>query len=315
MISFITNFKKRFTSTLLVITALAFPGGIFLSTGAASALSPSFSLVPFTYNPGNACPGITSVWDSTTGNPAPSIFMNKPCPTATNAASGVDIISPLEMQSVSNLTELNFDYKIGEHCGAGAPRFNLQLDQAGNQNAFLGCAAGTQTPTGNGYMHVEYNAATIAAAVTAAGGTPSSTLYDLYMIFDEGTDTPVGGTIGTAGAVHVDNISVNNTVEGSPTTPTNKNDCKNGGFANFTDNNGNPFRNQGQCVAFVNGQRNFYKVNNYNNVTVNNSNTQSATSGNARVSNNTTGGNATSGGASNSNSPSNTVTISNNPTF
>jgi hypothetical protein len=307
--------KKKLTSLSIGLTALAFPASVFLSSGAALAVSPNFSLVPFTYNPGNVCPGITSVWDNTTGNPAPSIFMNKPCTTATNAASGVDIITPLEMQSVANLTELNFDYKAGEHCGAGAPRFNLQLDQAGNSNAFLGCAGGTQTPTGNGYTHVEYSAAQIAAAVGTANGTPSSTLYDLYMIFDEGTDTPTGGTIGTAGAVHVDNISVNGVNEGSPTTPSNKSDCKNGGFANFTDNNGNPFRNQGQCVAFVNGQRNFYRIRNNNNVTVNNNNSQTATSGNANVRNNTTGGNANSGGASNSNGNTNTVNVSNNPTF
>jgi hypothetical protein len=108
---------------------------------------------------------------------------------------------------------------------------------------------------------------------------------------------------------------VNGSVVGSPTTPTNKNDCKNGGFANFTDNNGNTFRNQGQCVAFVNGVRNQLRVNNKNTVNINNTTNQNARSGNASVRNNTTGGSATSGGASNSNSNSNTVNINNNPQF
>ena len=35
-------------------------------------------------------------------------------------------------------------------------------------------------------------------------------------------------------------------------TPGNKNDCKNGGWQTLTDNNGNPFSNQGQCVSFTN---------------------------------------------------------------
>src|SRR5581483_492480 len=201
--------KTKIKTAALAFTALAFSASIGLSSGIALAATPDFSLVPFVFDPNHSCPGITSVWDSTTGNPAPSIFMNKPCPTGTFAASGVDIISPLEGQPVSNITELNYDYKIGDHCGAGAPRFNLQLDQAGNVNAFLGCNGGTQTPTGNGYMHVEYSTAQIQAAVLAAGGSPTDTLYDLYIIFDEGTDTPSGGTIGTPGQVHLDNISVN----------------------------------------------------------------------------------------------------------
>lgn len=94
-------------------------------------------------------------------------------------------------------------------------------------------------------------------------------------------------------------------------TPTHKSQCKNGGWMNLVDHNGRPFVNQGQCVAYVNGNKNVNKVKNTNNVTVTNNSTQTATTGNARVSNNTTGGNATSGDASNSNSTSNTVNVSN----
>jgi hypothetical protein len=237
--------KIKLQRIVLGITALAMPAVLAFSGGMASAAAPAFALQPFVFDPGNACPGIQASWDGSTGNPAPSLLLTKPCPTATNAASGVDIIDPsVEGQPVSNLTELNFDYKTGEHCGAGAPRFNLQLDSAGNQNAFLGCLGGTQTPTANGYTHVEYNAAQIQAAVLAAGGTPTSTLFDLYMIMDEGTDT-LG--LGTPGVVHIDNISVNNRVVGSPTSPTSKDQCKNGGWQNF-----NPtFKNQGDCVSNV----------------------------------------------------------------
>lgn len=34
-------------------------------------------------------------------------------------------------------------------------------------------------------------------------------------------------------------------------TPPNKDACKNGGWANFVDDHGNAFKNQGQCVAWV----------------------------------------------------------------
>jgi tripartite motif-containing protein 71 len=34
--------------------------------------------------------------------------------------------------------------------------------------------------------------------------------------------------------------------------PANKDQCKNGGYANYVDDNNQPFRNQGQCIAYVN---------------------------------------------------------------
>jgi hypothetical protein len=81
------------------------------------------------------------------------------------------------------------------------------------------------------------------------GGT---TLQDLYIIFDEGSDTPAGGTVGTPGTVHIDNISVNNQVVGSPTSASSKDDCKNNGWQSLLDSNGKPFKNQGQCVSSAN---------------------------------------------------------------
>ncbi len=37
-----------------------------------------------------------------------------------------------------------------------------------------------------------------------------------------------------------------------PPTPSNKDECKKGGWMNLTDDNNTPFRNQGQCVAWAN---------------------------------------------------------------
>ena len=95
--------------------------------------------------------------------------------------------------------------------------------------------------------------------------------------------------------------------------PRNANQCRNNGFANFTDENGEAFKNQGQCVRFVRSQHNNGNngTTNNNNVKVKNNNSQSSNSGNANSSNNTNGGNARSGNASNSNSNSNTIEVSN----
>lgn len=239
MMNTVQKLGAAFTTAAIALATFAMP----------TFAAPAFGVQPGVFDPNNACAGIQGKWDNSMGNPAASILLTKPCTTSTFAASYADIVSSLEGKLVSNLTELNFDYKTGEHCGAGAPRFNLQLDQAGNQNAFLGCSSGTQTDLGNGWTHVVFSQTQIQNAIAVAGGTPTSTLYDLYIIFDEGTDTP-GETIGTPGTIHIDNVSVNTAVVGSQTSPTSKNDCKNGGWQNLMGSNGRGFKNQGDCVSY-----------------------------------------------------------------
>lgn len=218
---------KHLKSAVIVAAFVAFGGG---SAWAQSA----FQVVPFTFNPDNAC-AVTAQWQNGV------LMLAKDCPTATNAAAGADIISPLEGQSISNLTELNFDVQNGGHCGAGAPRFNVVVS---GTTHFLGCASGTHTDLGNGWTHVVFTAADFAAA-----GIPTTgTLDDLSIIFDEGTDTPTGGTIGTAGQVTLDNISVNGDVVGDSSKVTAIEQCKNGGWMTFQDPS---FKNQGQCVSYV----------------------------------------------------------------
>lgn len=213
-----------------VLAAAAF---VVLGAGSAWAQD-AFQVVPFTYNPDNACQ-ITAQWQNGV------LQLAKNCPTATNAAAGADIISPLEGQSISNLTELNFDVQNGGHCGAGAPRFNVVVS---GTTYFLGCSSGTHTDLGNGWTHVVFTAADFAAA-----GIPTTgTLDDLSIVFDEGTDTPTGGTIGTAGQVTIDNISVNSDVVGGAVQATSMDDCKNGGWMTFQDP---VFKNQGQCISYV----------------------------------------------------------------
>jgi hypothetical protein len=206
---------------------------VALGGGSAWAQSP-FQVVPFTFNPDNAC-NVVSQWQNGV------LVMQKNCSTATNAAAGADIISPLEGQSIGNLTELNFDVQNGTHCGAGAPRFNVVVS---GTTYFLGCSQGTHTDLGNGWTHVVYSATDFAAA-----GIPTTgTLDDLLIIFDEGTDTPVGGTVVTPGQTAIDNISVNGAVVGGASQPTSMDECKNGGWTKFQDP---AFKNQGQCVSFV----------------------------------------------------------------
>ena len=129
--------KRKVSAVAIGFMALAFPAAMSLASGGAAAISsPAFGLQPFEFvGAAGDCstdPGVDTVtaeWDNSTGNSSPSIKLQKLGATSNCAAAGVDIITSLEGQTLSNLTELNFDYLNGGHCGAGAPRFNVQTDQ------------------------------------------------------------------------------------------------------------------------------------------------------------------------------------------
>jgi choice-of-anchor C domain-containing protein len=153
------------------------------------------------------------------------------------------------------------------------------------------------------------------------GGTPTTYSFDTtgatktdmnwtpmtYFFTASGPSTTLTFTSTTPGSFGpaLDNVSVTDVL-------TNKSQCMNGGWQAYTDPS---FKNQGQCIAYLNGNNNVVKLNIRNHVNITNNNTQNATSGNAKVKNNSTGGSATSGGASNTNSTTNTVNVTNNPSF
>ena len=174
--------------------------------------------------------GVVARFDNTVGNPAPSLFLAKNVATTDCSSAGATVNGV----SGITLTELNFDVKGS--CGAGAPRFNVVTSD--NVLHFFGCADGTQTPTGNGFTHVVFSPTNPAQAfpVIASGTTVKS----IELVFDE------------HGQAYVDNVSINNQIIGGPSTPKTANDCKDGGYRNLQDANGQTFRNQGQCVSYFN---------------------------------------------------------------
>jgi hypothetical protein len=231
--------KTKLQKMIIGLAALAFPVSIALSSGGAMAAT-TYTLTPWTYDPGNLCTGIMSAWDNSVGNPPPSLHLTKPCLTAVNASSGATINGV----SGIHLTELNFDYQNGGHCGAGAPRFNVSATDGFH---FMGgCANGTQTDLGNGWTHVVIDPTNPAQAFPVL--TPGATINSIDIVFDEGTDV-VGQ--GTPGSVFIDNISINNQVIGGPNTPASKDACKNGGWMTAQDASGKSFKNQGDCVSYV----------------------------------------------------------------
>ena len=72
----------------------------------------------------------------------------------------------------------------------------------------------------------------------------SYTVTDIFLVAD-----------GSGQTVQFDRTQVNDTTYGYEPPPT-KDDCKNGGYADFDGSNGSPgpFKNQGDCVSYFSGR-------------------------------------------------------------
>jgi hypothetical protein len=177
-------------------------------------------------------------------------------------ASTVDDFSGIDFGVTSGLTfadlnTLSADYNFtAGSCAGGSPRFqvnvldpntntvkNIQV-YIGPAPSYTGCPPNVWTNTGNLLAPAnlidtsQLTGGTFYDTVTAA-----ETKYGSYQVV--GIQL-VADTFGAAQTVLIDNVVIN-----SQTTtfePVSKDDCKNGGWKNFTSDPG-PFKNQGQCVS------------------------------------------------------------------
>ncbi len=95
--------------------------------------------------------------------------------------------------------------------------------------------------------------------VGTPGGPASYTLSQIQTMCPSAVVLGFGVNIGSNNPgynVETDLFNFNGTVYDFQVhnTPVTKEQCKGGGFANYTDANDQPFKNQGQCVAFTNHQ-------------------------------------------------------------
>ena len=196
---------------LITVAAALFV--LALAGTAAAALEPGV------FDPGN------------TGCPKASfangvLHLEKNCDTSTNAAAGADITG-LEGQT---FTSASFTLASTSQCQGGSPRFDVVTTTG---LFYLGC--NNVIPNGTTY--------TFTPATLAAAGN--------QVPFPTGTIQAIDVLIDVQGTADLSNITVNGQVQvpaPAPATPKTKDDCKNGGWKNFT----NPaFKNQGDCVSFV----------------------------------------------------------------
>ena len=173
--------------------------------------------------------------------------------------SGIDFAVPANL-TINNLNMLSTDYNFtAGSCGLGSPRFGITLAGFPNKTIFVyigpppsytGCAPNVWTNTGNLLTPTSFVDATqlggtfyepwAAAQIQFSG----QVVTDIFLVSD---NSPTGTQ-----TVLIDNTNVDGTLY--TYEPNSPQDCKDGGWQNFTFAPG-PFKNQGQCVSYFEHQK------------------------------------------------------------
>ncbi len=196
------------------------------------------------------------------GNPGRAAQLES---TEPGGFAGVDFNTDT-VTTLSDLQNLATDYKFTENsCGGGSPRFQVNLDNGagdtgnifvyiGPPPSYTGCPQNVWTSTGN-----LVTPASLVDTTQLDGGT----FYDPYAaaLTKYGAYTVTGIQLVADGEwvftgnqiVLVDNVQINtDVVTFEPNVPTSKDQCKKDGWKTLEDANGQPFKNQGQCVSYFN---------------------------------------------------------------
>jgi hypothetical protein len=169
--------------------------------------------------------------------------------------SGIDFDVPAGT-TFAELTTLSTDFNVtNDDCLAGSPRFQINIGGS-NVHVYLGPTPNfTGCPTGwidSGNLIGSTDArfdltqlggpfyGTYADALALLGG---QTVTGIQLVVDSGWAFADGEQTNL-----VDNVVINDTTFTFTRTPTAKDECKNGGWATFTELG---FKNQGDCVSYV----------------------------------------------------------------
>jgi hypothetical protein len=241
----IKNTKAKFKKLAVGLVAVAMPAAIAISSGAASAAS------------GYTLFGDASIVSG--GNPGNAVQLVSD--TSATSYAGIDFETTSGI-TFADLNTLSTDFNpTDDGCLGGSPRFQINVDVGGgtikNIFSYIGtdsgspaCVNGTwqsstdlletgkliDTSQVGGTFYDTYD-----NALAAYGSLP---VTGIQLVEDAGWAFPDGEQTAL-----VDNTQINDTVYTYELT---KEDCKNGGWQTLTDQNGHSFKNQGQCVAYMN---------------------------------------------------------------
>ena len=165
------------------------------ASAAALAFAPAWGASSggnkLTLHPSGFGPHSYAAWKAQQGEPDhtgganQALYFQKMTATTTNAA-GVAVIDGVAGMAPSDIGQLAFDWRNDGHCGAGAPRFNVTVDNAGtDETFFFGCMAMTDEGTHDANGHTWDRRS---ADISNLPGT----LVGIAIVFDEGNDVGHG---------------------------------------------------------------------------------------------------------------------------
>jgi hypothetical protein len=155
--------------------------------------------------------------------------------------------SNLSGKLVSSITQLSFDYS-GNVATAGSPRISLPIDTNNNGTTeFFAFISASHCGIG---VHVDINNA--GCLIFYTGGPVSGETWATFSShgWRVATDNVPFVIADDAGIWAVTNVQLGQGE--SADVATKKDECKNGGWANLTRANGSSFKNQGDCIQYVN---------------------------------------------------------------
>jgi hypothetical protein len=132
--------------------------------------------------------------------------------TTATFAAGVAVITGFEGMPANTLSALKFWYGTDGHCGAGAPRFNVNVNVGGTpMTFFFGCTSGMVQGTDQGGVMTAPNGRIFDERMVPPSSlaTLPGTITSIAIVFDEGTDAGQG-------FVFLDNINVSGHIWTSP---------------------------------------------------------------------------------------------------
>lgn len=175
--------------------------------------------------------------------------------------------------SWAELTTLSTDYNVtDDDCGAGSPRFQLNIDTDGDGNSdgnvhvaigpspnFTDCALGWQS-TGNlignedagRYDYSQFGGSTFTTYSDVPASVLAGDVVGIQLVVDSGWNANAANGEDQEQTVLADNTTINTTVNDyepeveEPEMPVTKDECKKGGWEGF-----GVFKNQGDCVSWV----------------------------------------------------------------
>jgi hypothetical protein len=159
-------------------------------------------------------------------DPHVALLLNKNGPTPNCSASGATIEGL--PKGGTTISELGFDYRIGGHCGAGAPRFNITTTTG--VFYFAGCGRGQESAAPQD--PAEWTRVRFAAGVgNVDPADPASPPFvfgvtrvkSIDIAYDEGTDTSSPSDPTGVGLAVLDNIDISGKLitRGQGMVPTN----------------------------------------------------------------------------------------------